>query len=70
MESEIQSRSLFKQAQEVTFSRKRNKRRHLDFFYQRQSSKNKLLPKTFGNFIDSKLNFDEYIKGVFDKYCK
>ena len=37
-----------KQMQEVIFSRKRNKPHYPDIFFQRQSSKKKFLPKTFG----------------------
>ena len=49
-----------KQAQEVIYSRKRNKPHHLDIIFNGN-------PVNLGMFLDSKLDFDEYIKGVFDK---
>ena len=50
-----------KQAHEVIYSRKKNKHHHPDISsYQ----------KDLGMFLDSKLDFDEYIKGLFDKTSK
>ena len=62
-----------KQAQEVIFSRKRNKPHHPDIIFN--DNPVKVLPKNIwvcflGMLLDSKLDFDEHIKGVFDKTSK
>ena len=58
-----------KQVQEVIFSRKRNKPHHSDVIFNRNPVK-KTFTKSIWMFLDSKLDFDEHIKGVFDKTSK
>ena len=59
-----------KQAQEVIFSRKRNKPHHPDIIFNGNSVKKNSYQKHLGMFLDSKLDFDERIKGVFEKISK
>ena len=59
-----------KQAQEVTFSRKRNKPRHLDIIFNGNPVKKSSYQKHLCMFLDSKLDFDEHIKGVSEKTSK
>ena len=59
----------WKQAQEVIFSVKRNKPHHPDIIFNGIPVK-KVLTKNIWVFLDSKLDFDEHIKGVFDKTSK
>ena len=58
-----------KQAQEVIFSRKRNKPHYPDIIFNGNPVK-KTLTKKIWMFLDSKLDIDEHIKGVFDKTSK
>ena len=58
-----------KQAQEVIFSRKRNRPHHPHIIFNSNPVKKKLLPKTF-MFLDSNLDFNENVKGVFDETSK
>ena len=57
------------QAQEFIFSRKRNKPDHPDIIFNGNPVKKCSSQKHLGMFLD-KLDFDEYIKGVFDKTSK
>ena len=59
-----------KQAQEVIFSRKRNKPHHPDVIFNGNPVKKSSSQKHLGMLLDSKLDFDEHIKGVFDKTSK
>ena len=59
-----------KQAQEVTFSRKRNKPHHPDIIFNGNPVKKSSYQKHLGIFLNSKLAFDEHIKGVFEKTSK
>ena len=59
-----------KQAQEVIFSRKRNKPHHLDIIFNGNPVKKCSYQKHLGMLLDSKLDFDGHIKGVFDKTSK
>ena len=61
---------LLKQAQEVIFSRKRNKPHHPDTIFSGNPVKKSSYQKHLGIFLDSKLDFDEHIKGVFEKTSK
>ena len=61
---------LLKQAQEVIFSRKRNKPHHPDIIFNGSPVKKSSYQKHLVMFLDSKLDFDEHIKGVFDKTSK
>ena len=54
-----------KQIQEVIFSRKRNKPHHPDTILNGNPVK-KALKNCLGMFLDSKLDFDEQFKGLFD----
>ena len=56
-----------KQAQEVIFSWKRNKLYHPDIIFNSNPVKKSSYQKHLSMFLDSKLDFDEHIKGVFDK---
>ena len=58
-----------KQAQEIIFLRKRNKP-HPDIIFNGNPVKIGSYQKHLQMFLDSKLNFDEHIKGVFDKTSK
>ena len=69
VENEFQSDSL-KQVQEVIFSRKRNKHHHPDIIFNVNLVKKSSYQKHLGMFLDSKLDFDEFIKGVFDRTSK
>ena len=60
----------FKQAQEVIFSRKRNKPHHPDVIFNGNPVKKCSYQKDLGMFLDSKLDFDEHIKGLFEKTIK
>ena len=59
-----------KQAQEVLFSRKRNKPHHPDIIFNDNPVKKSSSQKHLGMLLDRKLDFDEHIKGVFDKTRK
>ena len=59
-----------KQAQEVIFSRKRNKPHHPDIIFNGNTIKKSSSQKHLGMFLDTNLDFDEHIKGVFDKTSK
>ena len=59
-----------KQAQEVTFSRKRNKPHHPDIIFNGNPVKKSSSQKHVGMLLDSTLDFDEHIKEVFDKTSK
>ena len=63
MKNKFQSEPL-KQAQEIIFSRKRNKLHHPDIIFNCNPVKKALIKKYFGTF------FDEHIKGAFDKSSK
>ena len=56
-----------KQAQEVIFSRKRNKPHHPDIIFNGNPVKKSSYQKHLDMLLDSKLDFNEHIKGVFDK---
>ena len=58
-----------KQAQEVIFSRKRNKPHHPDVIFNNPVKKSSY-QKYLGMFLDSKHDFDEHIEGVFEKTSK
>ena len=59
-----------KQAQEVIFSRKRNKAHHPDIIFNENPLKISSYQNHLGMFLDSKFDFDEHIKEVFDKTSK
>ena len=59
-----------KQAEEVIYSRKRNKPHHLDIIFNGNPVKKSSYQKHLGIFLDSKLDFDEHIKGVVHKTSK
>ena len=59
-----------KQAQEVIFSRKRNKPRHLGIIFNGNPVKKSSYQKHLCMFLNSKLDFHEHIKGVFEKTSK
>ena len=59
-----------KQAQEVIFSLKRNKPHHPDIIFNGNPVKKSSSQKHLGMFLDSKLDFEEHMKGVFDKTSK
>ena len=59
-----------KQAQEFILSRKRNKSHHPDIIFNSNPVKKSSCQKHLGMFLDSKLDFDEHIKGVFEKTKK
>ena len=59
-----------KQAQEVIFSRERNKPHHPNIIFNGNPVKKGSYQKHLGMFLDSKLDFDKHIKGVFDKTSK
>ena len=59
-----------KQAQEVVFSRKRNKPHHSDIIFNGNPIKKSSYQKHLGMFLDIPLDFDEHIKGVFEKTSK
>ena len=59
-----------KHAQEVIFSRKINKPHHPDIIFNGNPVKKSSYQKHLGIFLDSKLDFDEYIKGEFEKTSK
>ena len=61
---------LLKQAQEVIFSRKRNKPHHPNIIFNGNPVKKSSYQKHLGTFLDGKLDFDEHIKGVFEKTSK
>ena len=58
-----------KQAQEVIFSRKRNKPHHPDIIFNGNPVK-KVLTKNICMFLDSKFDFDEHIKVVSERTSK
>ena len=66
MENEFQSAPL-KQTQEAIFSRKKNTPHHSDIIFNRNPVKQSSYQKHLRMFLDSKLDIDEHIKGVFDK---
>ena len=59
-----------KQAQEAIFSRKRNKPHHPDIIFNGHPVKKSSHQKHLGMFLDSKLDFDEHVKKVFEKTSK
>ena len=59
-----------KQTQEFIFSRKRNKPHHPDIIFNGNPVKKSSYQKLLGIFLDSKLDFDEHTKRVFDKTSK
>ena len=59
-----------KQAQEVIFSRKTNKPHHTGIIFNGNPVKKSSSQKHLGMFLDSKLDFDGHIKGVFDTTSK
>ena len=59
-----------KQAQEVIFSGKRNKPHHPDIIFNGNPVNKSSSQKHLVMLLDSKLDFDEHIKGVFDKTSK
>ena len=62
--------TLLKQAQEVIFSRKLNKPHLPEIIFNGNPVKKSSYQKDLGMLLDGKLNFDEHIKGVFDKTNK
>ena len=59
-----------RQAQEVIFSWKRNKAHHPDIIFNGNPLKKSSYQNHLGMFLDSKFDFDEHIKEVFDKTSK
>ena len=59
-----------KQAQEVIFSRERNKPHHSDIIFNGNPVKKSSYQKHLGMFLDSKLDFHQHIKGVYEKTSK
>ena len=59
-----------KEVQEVIFSRKKNKSHHSNIIFSGNPVKKPLLTKHLGMFLESKHDFDEHIKGLFDKTSK
>ena len=59
-----------KQVQEAVFSQKRNKPHHPDIIFNGNPVKKSSHQKHLGMLLDSKLYFDEHIKGVFEKTTK
>ena len=57
----------FKQAQEVIYSGKRNKPHYPDIIFNGNPVKKSSHQKHLDVFLDSKLDFDEHIKRVFEK---
>ena len=68
MENEFQSRS--SEAGTRSILTEKNKNPSSWFYFQSQSSKKNSYQKHLGMFPDCKLDFDEHIKGVFDKTSK
>ena len=56
--------------QEVIFSRKRNKPHHPDIIFDNNPVKRSSYRKQWGMLLNSKFDFDDHIKGVFDKTSK
>ena len=56
-----------RQAQEVTFSWKRNRPNHPDIIFNGNPVKKNFCQKHVGMFLDGKLDFDEHITGLFHK---
>ena len=69
MKNELQFRS-FEAGTRSIFSRKRNKPHHPDISFNSNPIKKRFYQKHLGMFLDSKLDFDEYVRGVFDKTSK
>ena len=59
-----------KHAHEVIYSRKSNKLHHPDCNFNGNPVKKSSDQKYLGMFLDGKLDFDEHIKGAFDKTSK
>ena len=70
MENEFQSRSLEVTTRSYIFMEKKYKPHHPDIIFNDNPVKKRLYQKQLGMFLDSKLDFDEHIKGVFDKTRK
>ena len=67
MENEFQSRSLEVSTRSYIFTEKKYKPHHPDIIFNDNPVK---IWECLGMFLDSKLDFDEHIKGVFDKTRK
>ena len=59
-----------KQAQELIFSRKVQTTNHPPLFFNENTVPNITLQKHLGMFLDSKLNFSEHLKTIFQKTNK
>ena len=59
-----------KQAQEVVFSRKRNEPHHPDIIFNGNPVQKSSYQKHLVMFHDSTLDFEEHIKGIFNKTRK
>ena len=59
-----------KQAQELIFSRKVQTTNHPALFFNESVVPQTLLQKHLGMFLDSKLNFNEHLKTIFQKTNK
>ena len=59
-----------KQAQELIFSRKVQTTNHPPIFFNENVVRQTSLQKHFGMFLDSKLNFSEHLKTIFQKTNK
>ena len=59
-----------KQAQELIFSRKVQTTNHPPLFFNENAVPNTTLQKHLGMFLDSKLNFSEHLKTIFQKTNK
>ena len=59
-----------KQTQGVIFSWKRNKPHHPDITFNGNLVKKSSYQKHLGMFLNNKLDFDEHIKGIFEKTSK
>ena len=69
MENEFQSRSFEAGARSYILTEKK-KLHHPDIIFNGNPVKKTSFQKHLGMLLDSKLDFDEYIKGVFDKTSK
>ena len=56
-----------KQAQELIFSRKVQTTNHRPLFFNENVVQETILQKHLGMFLDSKLNFREHLKTIFQK---
>ena len=69
IENELQSQS-FEADIRSYIPRKRNKPHHPNIIFNVDQVKKSSYQKHLGMFLDSKLDFDEHIKGVFDNTSK